>query len=424
MSLSGARRTRREFLKTTVAAVAAPYVLTSSALGAGDRLPASERIRVASIGVGAQGGGHLGGLAKHSRVEVVAVCEVDRERLEKALAKVPNAKGYNDFREVLARPDVEAVLIATPDHWHAPISIAAMRAGKDVYCEKPLTLTIREGRTLADTAGRYGRIFQTGSQQRSGAEFHTACELVRNGRIGRLHTVKVGITTRGGSNKPWSPQPVPEGLDYDLWLGPAPWAPYHPDRVHYNFRFCSDYSGGDVTNWGAHHLDIAQWGIGADESGPLEVEGTGKRNRTGLHDVFYDINVTYTYAGDVKLILGAGNKGGTRFEGAEGWIHVDRGKLDAEPASVLKSKIGPDEIHLKTSNNHMGSWIDAVRSRQTDSITAPPEVGHRSATVCHLANIAMTLERKLRWDPVKELFVGDEEANRHLDRPKREPWRI
>jgi len=371
--------------------------------------------------------------------QVVAVCDVDakhRQAAKTAVDKMSGTRGcaaYGDFREVLARDDVDAVVVATPDHWHVPISIAAVKAGKAVYVEKPLTLTIREGRILADVARRYGAILQVGSQQRSPEyeKFIRACELVRNGRIGELRTVRVEIPTRSGSAEPWSPRPVPPELDYETWLGPAPWAPYHPNRCHYKFRFISDYSGGDVTNWGAHHLDIAQWGIGADDSGPLEVVGRGKRNAAGLHDVFYDVEVDFTYAGDVKVQLRSGGgdvrTGSVRFVGTEGWVRVSREDFSAEPKSLLTSRIGPNEIHLApqgTGGTHMGIWLDCIRTRNAKGLNAPVEVGHRSATVCHLANIAMQLRRKLKWDPAVEQFVDDDEANRLTWRPIRAPWQM
>jgi predicted dehydrogenase len=257
--------------------------------------------------------------------------------------------------------------------------------------------------------------------------------LVRNGRLGRLDAIEVEIQARPGSSAPWKPQPIPPELDYDMWLGPAPWAPYHPDRCHYNFRFVSDYSGGDVTNWGAHHLDIVQWALDADDSGPLEVEGRGQRNASGLHDVFYDVHVDFTYPDGVSVQLRSDLKsrsgGFVRFQGADGWILVSRDTLDAEPKSLLTSRIGPDEIHLDrgpegAEGDHMAAWLHAVRARSSQSLNAPAEIGHRSATVCHLANIAMTLGRKLRWDALREQFIEDDEANRMTRRPLREPWRI
>jgi hypothetical protein len=256
--------------------------------------------------------------------------------------------------------------------------------------------------------------------------------LVRNGRIGELKKVVVKILARPGRNdKPWTPQPVPKELDYDMWLGQAPWAPYHKDRCHYNFRFVTDCSGGDVTNWGAHQLDIAQWGMDADDTGPAKIVGMGKRNQAGLHDVFYDIQVKFLYKNGVsmELLSRTGDApNGVQFVGSEGQIWVDRGKILAEPKSVLTSKILPDEIHLDpefAGTQHMARWLEAIRTRKQSPINVPAEVGHRSATVCHLANIAMELPRQvLSWDPVKEEFVGNDAANSLTARTMREPWRI
>jgi predicted dehydrogenase len=426
------RRTRREFLATAGAVVAAPLVITSRAWGAENQSPGS-RITTALIGSGSRGMQIVSG-----GDQVVAVCDVDAKRREAAKAKIsalPGGRGctaYGDFREVLDRADIDAVVVAVPDHWHVPIAAAAVKAGKAVYVEKPLTLTIRQGRILADVVRRYGGIVQVGSQQRSDEKFIKACELVRNGRLGKLKTVEVTIPARPGiPGNSWSPQPVPPELNYEMWLGPAPWAPYHRDRCHYNFRFVSDYSGGDVTNWGAHHLDIALWGIGADRSGPQTAEGHGRRNRRGLHNTFYDVHVDFTYPGDVTVELRSGGEkqvgsGGVRFVGSEGWIFVSRERLDAQPSSLLGSAIGPEEIHLgpQRPGTHMGIWLDCIRNRDSKAINVPVEVGHRSATVCHLANIAMELGRKLQWDPAAEQFIDDDEANRMTWRPMREPWSL
>jgi predicted dehydrogenase len=275
---------------------------------------------------------------------------------------------------------------------------------------------------LADEVKRYGRVFQTGSQQRSGSEFRFACELVRNGRIGKLHTMRVGIHGNNRTCPPtWSPESVPEGFDYDMWLGPAPWEPYTEQRCHYQFRFILDYSGGQMTNWGAHYLDIAQWGNGADDTGPIEIVGSGDFPKTGLFTTAQNENVEYTYANGVKLFLKSGS-GHTRFEGSEGWVDVTRGKIDAEPKLLLTSKIGPDEIHLYNSNDHKQNFLDCVKSRKDTICTA--EIGHRTTTVCHLGNIAMMLGRKLRWDPKAECFINDPAANSMLTRAMRAPWRL
>ncbi len=424
--------TRRTFLKTAAAAIGAPYVVTSAALGGAGVLPASERINVASIGVRGMGGGHLGGLLKRGDVQVVAICDVDahvrRKRLDQAAgAYAERAKrgafkgvaGVNDYRELMAREDVDAVVVATPDHNHAHISVAAIKAGMGVYVEKPMTLTIREGRAMAEAVQRYGGVLQCGSQKRSSKTIRRACELVRNKRIGELLRVEVGLGRRPGSPGLGGPEPVPEGFDYDLWLGPAPWAPYHPKRCHYNFRFIRDYSGGEMTNFGAHFLDVAQWGIGADDSGPVEIEGTGIRHKRGFYDVFFEFRIEYTYRSGVKLICT--HKGhGARFIGTEGWITDG---CRSEPKSIAKSQLRPDEVHLYGSGRgHMSDFLHCVRTRQAPA--ANVEIGHRSASVCHLGNIAMDLGRKLKWDPVKEEFPGDDEANRLTGRPPRSPWSL
>jgi len=420
----GANVTRRDFLKNsalaTGAAIALSAIVPSSVFGAD---APSNRITMGCIGTGGKGSSNMRGFHAKSDCQVVAVCDVDAGHRQSACKRIglDPKSSYNDFRELLARDDIDAVSIATPDHWHVPTSVAAVRAGKDVYCEKPLTLTIAEGRTLVDEVKRYGRILQTGSQQRSSSEFHKACELVVNGRIGHLHTIRVGIPGNNRTCEPtWTPEPVPEGFDYDMWLGPAPWEPYHHQRCHYEFRFILEYSGGQMTNWGAHHLDIAQWGNQSDNTGPVEIRGKGEFPKTGLFTTALNAEVEYTYANGVKMFLSRG--GGTRFEGTEGWIYVNRGKLEAEPESLLTSIIGPDEIHLYQSNDHKQNFLDCVKSRKDPICTA--EIGHRTSTVCHLGNISMLLDRPLKWDPQNEKFIDDDEANRMTWRPRRAPWRL
>ncbi|MHC4433261.1 MAG: Gfo/Idh/MocA family oxidoreductase [Planctomycetota bacterium] len=412
---------RRQFLKGAAgAAVVLPVIVPSSVFGAS---APSNRITIGCIGVGGKGSGNMRSFHGNRGAQVVAVCDVDtahRQRAAKS-ADLGAKSSYRDFRDLLARDDIDAVSIATPDHWHVPTSIAAVRSGKDVYCEKPLTLTIAEGRKLADEVRRYRRVFQTGSQQRSGSEFRKACELVVNGRIGKLHTMKVGISGNNRKCEPtWTPEPVPEGFDYDLWLGPAPWEPYHHQRCHYQFRFILEYSGGQMTNWGAHHLDIAQWGNQADDTGPVEIRGKGEFPKTGLFTTALNAEVEYTYANGVRMFLSRG--GGTRFEGTEGWIYVNRGRLQAGPESILDATIGPDETHLYESRSHTQNFLDCIKSRKDPICNA--EIGHRSSTVCHLGNIAMMLERPLKWDPDAEQFIGDDEANRMRWRPRRAPYSL
>ena len=424
--------TRREVMKGAVGAVAAPYVIPSSAWGSPSRPAPSNRITFGCVGVGGQGGGHVGSLSRNKEAQVVAVCDVDADRRRKAKEVVEAAyaasssggaykgcEAYNDFREVVARQDIDAVVCATPDHWHALISLAAMKAGKDVYCEKPLTLTIAEGRVLCEVARRYARVFQTGSQHRSSDKTRRACELVRNGHIGKLQRVEVGVGLRPVKPEYAEPQPVPAGFDYDLWLGPAPWAPYTKNRCHYTFRFIRDYSGGEMTNFGAHSLDLAQWGIGADDAGPVQIEGKGEFFPDGLYDTFSKVEVAYTYPNDVKLIC-TSKAFGCRFVGTEGWI--DATSLACEPKRLLNAPVGPGDVRLYVSKSHMGTFLECVRTRRLP--ICPAEVGHRSATVCHLGNIAMILQRPLKWDPVQERFVNDPEADRLLARPMRSPWTL
>ena len=422
----GTRFTRRDFLrKSGVAAAAAaamPFVVSSRALGQGDKVAANDRIGMGFIGVGGMGGGHLGGFIGNPNCEVLAVCDVDQFRRERAAQRVGEKCGcYSDYRELLDRHDIDAVLIATPDHWHTLTSINACEAGKDVYCEKPLTLTVDEGRKLVQAVRRYARVFQTGSQQRSSGEFRQACELVRNGRIGKVKLVRVGI---GGSpTSGWEPDsdPPPE-LDWNMWLGPAPWSPYNKLRCPFTFRWFFDYSGGMLTDWGHHHNDIAQWGLGKDDTGPVKFEGWGKFPTDGLFDTATDFEINYTHADGTPVICGNRQPHGITFEGADGWVHVDRGFLETSPVELKDEKLGPGDVRLYESNNHQQNWLDCIRSREKPICDV--EIGHRSVSICHLCNIAIRTGRKLEWDPVAERIVNDEGANRWLSRPYRAPWSL
>jgi len=425
---------RRHFLKGAAAVtIGTPYVMRSALGSQAGGVAPSNRIHMGCIGVGGMGGGHLGGLIGNKEVQVLAICEVDAKRGQAAQARVEKGyadamksgsyKGcalYKDFRELLARDDIDAVMVATPDHWHIPIGIAAARAGKDTYIEKPLTLTIAEGRAFSDAVRRHGRVHQTGSQQRSSLKYRHACELVRNGRIGELKTIRVEIPSHKTIG-PVPPEPVPPELDYDMWLGQAPWEPYNSARCHYNFRFIFDYSGGQVTNWGGHDLDISQWGLGTDHTGPVEISGTGVFPQNGLYNTAIKVDVEFQYANGVRLHMLTG-RSGVRFEGTEGWVYINRGVLETHPKSLLTSVIGPDEIHLYDSRSHWGNFLECVRTRKQP--IADAEIGHRTATCCHLANIAMLLGRKLQWDPEKEQFVNDPEADRMIDRARRSPWHL
>ncbi|MBN2449827.1 MAG: Gfo/Idh/MocA family oxidoreductase [Lentisphaeria bacterium] len=429
---------RRGFLRAAAAA-GAPLVLPGRLFGAVGGVSPSERIVMGMIGVGGQGGYHVQTLCGFPEVQIAAVCDVDAGHRLRAIEKVESSyadrrkagafrgcDAYNDFRELLARPDLDAVLIATPDHWHAAISIAAMEAGKDVYVEKPLSLTVRQGREVCAAARRYRRVVQVGSHERSRANARFACELVRNGRIGELKAIRVNMPLDGGQ-QPVPPQPVtpvPQGLDWDFWLGPAPWAPYTPKRCHFSFRYIMDYSGGEMTDRGAHIMDIGQLGNATDGSGPVEVEGRGWRPTEGLFDTFMRYDFRFRYANGVEMVGSTAGPRGIRFEGTEGWVfvHIHGGNLEADPASLLQQRIGPNDIQLGRSPGHHQDFLDAVRTRGTTM--APVEAGHRTATLCHLANIAMLVGGRLEWDPVAEEFTNSLAANRLLSRPARAPWEV
>ncbi|MGV3486527.1 MAG: Gfo/Idh/MocA family protein [Planctomycetaceae bacterium] len=415
---------RRQFLATATAATA-PLFIPQRAFGANDR------VVTAHIGVGNQGTGNLMRFADNAAV----ICDVDQTMLEKAAGKFEKEKKRKleletDFRRILDRKDIDAVVITTPDHWHAIPTILACRAGKDVYCEKPLSLTIDEGKAMVQAARDHQRVVQTGSQQRSSPEFLLACRLVRSGKIGKVKEVHVGIPA---SNHPYRMRgPVadavpPSTLDYEFWIGPAPMRLYNVDRVHYNFRFFWDYSGGQMTNFGAHHIDIAHWGLGMDESGPLSVEGSAKFHPDGWIDVPLECRLTYTYPGDVKMIVGQQQsdiKGGTRFIGTEGEIWIDRGKLTSKPDSIVidAQKEGGDEglVELYRSTNHHKDFLQCIATRQRPICDV--EIGHRSATACHLGNIALRSGKKVQWDAVEQRIVGDSELAQMTARPVREPW--
>lgn len=427
-----------------------PHIVPASALGKTGKVAANNRIAMGCIGTGNQGINDLRAFLRDERVQIVAVCDVNWESAgywnnriggretarriveehyaqAKASGQYKGCGAYEDFRDIIARDDVDVILTALPDHWHAIPVIEATRAGKDIYGEKPLSLTVAQGRAMSDAVKRYGRVFQTGSQQRSDRNFRRACELVRNGRIGRLHTVRCGlpggtpdISKMGSRDKP---EPVPEGFNYDMWLGPAPWAPYCPARCHVNFRWILDYSGGQVTDWGGHHPDIAQWGMDTENTGPVEIKNAkGEFAEDGLYNTAKEYYFECIYQNGVKLIISNRQRGGVTFEGSEGSVWANRGRHEAHPKSLLESTIGPDEIHLYRSDNHFRNFIDCVISRKQP--VAPAETAHRSITICHLGNIAMRLRRNLKWDPDNERFINDDQANRMLSRPMRSPWHL
>ena len=423
---------RRRFLGTA-AGVLAPYVITGNALGAPGIPPASERLVVGSIGVGGMGTNDMRSFLHNPECVVAALCEVDARRGKTRQAEVHEHYGnrdcrlYGDFRELLAQGDIDAVHVSTPDHWHALIAIAACRAGKDVYCQKPLALTIAESQAMVRAVRRHGRILQTGTQRRSERNFRFGCELVHNGRIGEVTHVDCELTwgMRSGQDdfRP-DPMPVPDYFNYDMWLGPAPWAPYHVRRCHGRFRWILDYSGGILTDRGAHLNDIVQWGLGMDGTGPVEIEGSGTFLSGGLYDTASPMEVHYTYANGKRATTRTTGRYCITFTGTEGWIRIWAlgGGIDAEPAGLLRTKIGPRDVRLYESVDPYGNFVECVRTRREP--ICPVEVGHRSTTICHLGNIALRLNRKLRWNPESERFVDDPEADRMRSRAMRPPWSL
>ena len=428
--MSHKRITRRAMLRTSAVAAAVPCIIPASALGKNDAVTPSERINVGIIGCGKMAGGyHLGNLLKAADVQVVAVAEVDRTRREHAKQRVHQAysgktdyKGcaaYNDFREITGRDDIDAVCIATPDHWHTIPIIEACKAGKDVYCEKPLTLTIAEAKACIDAVRKYDRVFQTGSQQRSNVfgKFRDAVEIIRSGRLGKIERVTVGV---GDPSIPCDllAEEMELGLDWNMWLGQAPMRPYSsilsPRGVHNHFpawRKYREYSGGGHTDMGAHHYDIAQWALGMDHSGPVEIIPPDDPDAIR--------GAKYKYANGV--VMEHGGPSGCTFYGSEGTLRIDRGILQSDPEAIVKEPLGKDDVHLPKSPGHHRNWLDCIRKRE--KCVADVEYGARAVTVVHLGNLAYWNRRTLRWDP-KEWQFKDAANNILLDRERRDPWQL
>jgi len=424
---------RRRFLKT---AAAFPAVVPASALGRNGRAAPSNRVTVGCIGTGWQGENNVKSFLEEPGAQVVALCDIDARHLENALTQVharyqnKDCAAYRNFEELLARPDIDAVVLSVPDHWHGIVSVAAARAGKDIYGEKPLAQNWAEGRAICDAVRRYGRVWQTGSWQRSVAQFRMACELVRNGRIGKVHTAEVGLP---GGLPDWDnlgnqdrPVPPPGHLDYERWLGPAPEAPYCPARVHKTWRWNLDYGGGMLMDWVGHHVDTAHWGLGFDETGPVEVEGQGEFSLASrVWNAPEKFRVTARYANGVTLKISGGYEDfrrGAKWIGDEGWIWVDRSGIEAEPRRVLTSVIRPGEVRLEVSPGHHRQFLECVLSRRRT--IAPPEVALRSATPGYLGLISILTGTRIRWDPVRQQIVGNTAAERLLARPMRSPWSL
>ena len=426
--------TRRDILRrgaqATAALVTAPLFVPSSALGKDGNVAASERITVGCIGVGGHGTNrNLEMYLGQKDARVVAVCDVDSNHLARAKKRVNQVYGnqdcatYKDFREILERKDIDAVMISTPDHWHVLMSVLALRAGKDVQCEKP-TLTIDEGKILVREVRKHKKVFQTSTEDRSVPVYHRIAELVRNGRIGQLKTIRIQLPQQPQVPGDPTPQPVPKGLDYEMWLGPAPFAPYTKDRVHFHFRWISDYSGGIVPDWGTHLFDTAQWANDTERTGPTRIEAKGTYWKGGLYDTPKEYHIEYTYANGVRMIVDHGGTG-IRFEGTEGWVEVPawRQPLRASDPKILGTKIGEDGVRLYTNpaGEHR-DFLDCVKSRKDPYF--PVDIGHRVSSICHLADIAMRVDRPLEWDPKSERFPKDDEANKMLSRTMRDPWSL
>ena len=452
------RQSRRQFIQrgaiATAGAIGFPSIVPSSVFGADGQVAPSNRIVLGSIGLGGQGTHNMRAFLQMADTQVVAVCDVEREsnkylgggtfgreparRIvnEHYAQNTPSGtyqgcESYEHFRDLLAREDIDAVVICTPDHWHGVIAYEAAVAGKDIYCEKPLTNTIAEGRAVADAVKRYGRVLQTGSHERSGGNARFAAELVRNGYLGKIHTVTINIPVSDPHHhtvmESTDPQPMtdpPESLNYDLWMGPTPAVPYTDNRVHFWWRFIMDYGGGEMTDRGVHIIDLAQLALGMDHSGPVMLHGWGEQPPDGLYNAFMKFGFECEYANGVRMIGKGVDPRGVRFEGTDGWvfIHIHGGRLEAEPQSLLREVIRPNEVQLGRSPGHHHNFINAVKER--GETVAPAEVGHRTGSLCHLLNISMQLGRKLHWDPVLEQVIDDPTANRMLARPMRSPWSI
>ena len=453
---------RRRFLATAGQGVVAssvvagfPAIVPASVFGAASP---SNRINVGAIGTGRISRGHdMPGIWQHEIARIVAVCDLDSRRVEDARTLVnghyakatgkpyDGVTAYADYRDLLANKDVDAVVISTPDHWHCLITIEAAEAGKDIYLQKPTSLTIAEGRALSTVVQRTGRIFQIGSQQRSTVQFRYAAELVRNGRIGQLKTVEVGLPgDPSGEDEP--EMPVPKNLDYDRWLGSTPVVYYTEKRVHPLVGYdrpgwlrCEQFGAGMITGWGAHHIDSAHWAMDTELTGPVEIWGTAEFPKKGLWDVHGSFRTEAVYANGVRMIVSGDFPNGIKFIGTSGWIFVSRGNervtasdpvaklkdssaLAAGDPKIITSVIGPGEIHLPESSQHHGNWLEAVKARRQP--IAPVEVAHRSCSACLLHHAAMKLKRKLYWDPARERFKDDDEANALLSRPQRAPYAI
>jgi len=449
---------RRKFINNialgAVGTLGFPTIVPAHVLGGKDA--PSNKINIGQIGCGRIARTHdLPGTWKHEKARIMAVCDLDRHRTEETKQLVEeyytkktgqsnyiDVKMYDDYREMLLNKDIDAVMISTPDFWHAQPAMEAALAGKDIYLQKPTSLTIHEGRQLANVIKKTGRILQVGTQQRSTSQFRIAAELVRNGRIGKLHTVKVGLP--GDPSGPPAPaMPVPNGFNYDMWLGSTPYVPYTEIAVHPQKGYdrpgwlrMEQFGAGMITGWGQHHFDSAAWGMDTEYTGPVSVEALAEFPKSGLWNVHGDFMSKAEYANGITMYTSGGFPNGIRYEGSEGWIFVSRGDyaatptdptskvrskaLDASDPKILSSVIGANEIHLYHSDDQHGNWLDCIETRKEP--ISPIEIGHRACTVCLITHVAMKVPGKLQWDPSKEIFVNNKEANSWLRRSQRAPY--
>jgi predicted dehydrogenase len=440
---------RRDFIKNTAIVsgmIAVPMIIPSGCRGKNGTTPPSDRIVMGGLGLGGMGSGDMNNFLNNKAVQYVAVCDVDKAHREKAMTAInkqygnKESRSYNDYREFLEKEKLDAVHMALPDHWHAIPSIAAANKGLDIYGQKPLARSIEEGRAMVNAVGKNKIVWQTGSQQRSEANFLKACELVRNGRIGNVHHVEVGLPDGGHKAGQPEAQAAPEGVDWAMWLGPAPKVPYR-GVMHGNWRWMLDYSGGQLTDWAGHHIDIAHWGLDLERTGPVEIEGIGAYNENDMFNVPITYDINYKYANGIEMRVANQSKYNNRsgkgwdgrekdwafgmgavWYGDEGWLQVNRGGMWAENPAVLKSKIKDDEIRLYKSENHHQNFIDCVKSREEP--IAPAEIGLRSISVALLGEIAMTTGKKLNWDPNAEQFKNNDAANKLLMKPYTSPWKL
>ncbi|MCY2953090.1 MAG: Gfo/Idh/MocA family oxidoreductase [Planctomycetota bacterium] len=429
---------RRSFLKTSSALAAAstlPAWFVEQSLAAQPEPQSkspNEQVGIGLIGCGGQGTGDARNALRFGKV--LAICDVDANHLTNVKQYFPDATAYSDFRKLLERKDVDVVICGTVDHWHTLVSLAAMKAGKDVYCEKPLTLTIDEGKRLVETQAQTKRILQTGTQQRSDSHFRLAADLIRNNRIGKLEKAEVWLPA-GLRAGPFKTSPVPAGFNYDFWMGQTPKVDYVKERTHFSFRYWWEYSGGTMTDWGAHHNDIVLWALGYERSGPVSIEGKQLIDMIpGGYTAASEYEVTYTYPNGVKHICRSttasewhggvkdpnGQQHGIKFTGSDGWIWVTRGTITASDRSLLTTKLPDNAPHVYQSNDHMGNFITCAKSRK--ETICPAEVGHRSSTIAHLGVISIRLNKKLAWDPEKEQFLNDPEATKYIAREMRKPY--